>query len=73
MKVTSLLAVVVPRTGEIIRRKLRGGCRRCEGCDFTSTNYLIYIKLGNIVRKSGKDREIYQRKQRKLELSHSQC
>jgi len=32
----------------------RGRYRPCETCDFTRSNYLIYIKSENMVRESGK-------------------
>jgi len=38
----------------------RGGYRPCEICDFTRSNYLIYIKSENMVKKSEKNRENYQ-------------
>jgi len=38
----------------ILQVIVRGGYRSCESCDSTMSNCLIYIKLGNMVRKSEK-------------------
>jgi len=38
----------------------RGRYRPCERCDFTTKNCLIYIKSGDMARKSGKNRRNYQ-------------
>jgi len=51
--------------------KRRGRYRPCENYDFTRSNCLIYIKSGNMVKKSG-EKENYQQNREKLELSHSQ-
>jgi len=50
----------------------RTGYKPCESCNFTRSICIIYIKLGNMVRKSGKNREGYQQNWEKSELLHSQ-
>jgi len=48
-----------------------GGYRPCESCDLTRANCLIYLKSGNVVKKSGKYRENYQQNRENRELSYS--
>jgi len=48
----------------------RGEYRPCESCDFTRLNCLIYIKSGNIIKKSGENQENCQQNREKSELSH---
>jgi len=50
----------------------QGEYRPCERCDYPRSNCLIYIKSGNMMRKSGKYRKNYQKNWEKSKLSHGQ-